>query len=447
MKRTLISLVGLIIGFISYAQINIAGVYEGQMNDNITRKRMYLNVDFINNVPDFTRIFTEKQAPLNILPKDFMNAKKLKKQFAGQMAPAFARYNSKTIFSETEEIKIFNPTIENGIVTAEWENHEGAKGRCFIIIHPDRSLQILGLTTLHPDLGPDNLVLSLQEDKLPAGATPYITPSELLPLINKRYCREILWKAKVNRSNGIPHIPLSVDVSKVRRIGNNVLVPVTWNNKNSKPIQLALDIIGQNEYATVNGTDKCGVYTADINPGKTLDPNDITLIWYEITGVPLNAQKLDNFKIKGRAPDSPRSTEKNPYGDFEYVIEDVVIPELKPSNYEGCFTSDGDLIVIVDNVTSQDKDLVIDFRLANDSNRDKKIYSNEAIARTPSGEEFQASVQIPEDLYAESTIKCQVTVKGAARETLKMVRIPIKVNERQIYFNALIQLSNISVNR
>lgn len=120
MKRLLFAIVCLLIGQISHAQVNLAGVYEGEMNDNITRKRMYANLDFLNEVPDFTQIFKEKTAAMKILPSDFMNAKKLKKNFSGQTAPGFIRYNSKTLFSSTEELKLTNPRIENGVLTAEW---------------------------------------------------------------------------------------------------------------------------------------------------------------------------------------------------------------------------------------------------------------------------------------------------------------------------------------
>ncbi|MDE6287242.1 MAG: hypothetical protein K2M00_00480, partial [Muribaculaceae bacterium] len=183
MKRILFALAGLLIGLMSSAQVNLAGVYEGDMNDNITRKRMYVNLDFLNGVPDFTQIFTEKKAPLKILPNDFMNAKKLKKQFAGQTAPGFIRYNSKTLFSSTEEIKLTNPRIDNGILVCDWINHDGETGKCFIIVNPDNSIQFLGLTTMATDLGPDNLVLTLVENKLQAGVHPYVSEPELLVYI------------------------------------------------------------------------------------------------------------------------------------------------------------------------------------------------------------------------------------------------------------------------
>lgn len=442
MKKLIIGIFALTLPLLATAQVPLAGVYEGQMNDNITRKRMYLDIDFINGVPDFTQTFTEKTAPLKILPSDFMNAKKLKKDFKGTTAPAFARYNSKTLFSFTEEIKITNPVLEDGVLMADWINNEGKKGRCFIVVNPDRSLRILGMTSLDRDLGPDNLVMTLVNDKVPSGVTPYITPADKLPLIEKRYLREFVWKPKVDKSNGIPNTNVTIDPAKVRRAGNSILVYPQWTNKNSKGFPMAMNHnpFDRNEFAIVNGDMGCNVsIIGDLQ--VNLPSTEPVTRPFIIRNVPLNAEKIDILKIQGRAQDSPRSTEKNPYGEFEYKFSNIVLPELRPSNYPDCFVTDTDLILEIVSMEKQDKNFVISFKLTNDSNRDKDLFTRDGIAKTTDGEEIRTECSLPKSLPAGDTVKGTITVPNVGNDQLRVVRQAIHVNERQVDFDCIIQIS------
>lgn len=164
-------------GALAADPINLAGVYECNTNPESVRKQMYLTLDFAGgSVPDLTQVFTGKEASFKLLPKDFMNAKKQKKAFAGQKAPGFGKFKSKFLFSNTYEFKLSNPRVKDGYILADWVDHDGSKGECKIIANPDRTLQILGLTKLTRDLNPDNVTLALVEDRLPAGAQPFVTP-------------------------------------------------------------------------------------------------------------------------------------------------------------------------------------------------------------------------------------------------------------------------------
>lgn len=439
--RIITSALALLLSVAMQAQINLAGTYEGEMNDNITRKRMYANLDFINGVPDFTQIFTSKESPLKILPKDFMNAKKLKKNFIGQTAPGFIRYNTKTIFSDTEEIKLTNPQLENGILTAEWINHDGKKGKCFIIANPDNTIQILGLTTLDPEFGPDNLVLTRTESKLPEGAQPYVTAPENIGLANKRYCREILWHAKYDNSKGLSGVKPTVNINQVRRIGNDILLPVQFTNSSSKvagPYFGAHNPFENNEFATVCGAPH-RIISADSNMEKSIGSNETAMQRFVVVGVPLDAQKIDVAKIKGRAQYT-HSTEKNPYGDFEYKITDIVIPELQPSNYQGTFITDSDIQVISDGVQQEGKNIIVNFTLANHSGREKQLRANDkGIARSQDGEEYSCTASIPELLGPNDAVKGTLTIIDAANAQIKMARIPIHIEERNIDFTAILQ--------
>lgn len=439
--RNIVTAVALLLSVATQAQINLAGTYEGQMNDNITRKRMYANLDFINGVPDFTQVFTSKEAPLKILPKDFMNAKKLKKNFVGQTAPGFIRYNTKTIFSDTEEIKLINPQLENGILTAEWINHDGKKGKCFIIANPDNTIQILGLTVLDTDFGPDNLVLNRTESKLAPGEQPFVTSPENISLTNKRYCREALWRGKFDNSKGLSGLKPAVDINQVRRIGNDILVPVQFSNtasKEARPYFGDHNPFERNELSTVNGA-PCRVFSADGNLEKSIGPKETAMQRFIIEGAPFDAQKIDVMKIKGRAQYT-HSTDKNPYGDFEYKITDLVIPELQPSNRLGVFITDSDIQVNFDGVEKEGKNLIVNFTLANHSGREKKLITNDkGIARTQDGEEFQCTVKLPEVLGPDGVVKGKLTIENAASADIRMARIPINITERNLNYKVTLQ--------
>lgn len=438
MKRFIFAMTGLLIALMSSAQVNLAGVYEGEMNDNITRKRMYANLDFLRGVPDFTQIFTEKKAPMKILPADFMNAKKLKKSFAGQTAPGFLRFNSKTLFSFTEEIKLTNPRIEDGVLVCDWVNHDGDTGKCFIIVNPDKTIQFLGLTTLDPDLGPDNLVLTQVEDKLPSQVQPYVTSPNLLSYINNRYCREILWKLKIDSSKGLSGMKVTVNPDQVRRIGKNILLPVQLHNNTSKDARhiFGAHVHQRNEFAEINGE---RFYVTALSGEKNIGPNETSLQYFPILDVPLDAQKFDNVKIQGRA--TTHSTDRNPYGDYEYIISNIVIPELQPSNRQGTYITDSDIQVNFNGAVTEGKNLVINFTLINRSGREKElVIRDRGIARTQDGDEYPCFVEVPRSLMANDQVKGTLTIPDAASVNIKMARCPIYIKERTVDFEAMLYI-------
>ncbi|WP_288317747.1 hypothetical protein [Xylanibacter caecicola] len=145
-------------------KINLAGIYELNIKKDGGTHQMYLELDFVNNRPDFTQTFTGKTADLKLLPEDFMNAKKLKQRFKGTTAPGFGRYREKYLLSITEEFRITNPHIKKGVVIADWENEMGKTGKVIIIPNEDGSVITYGLTELDRSLSPDGMWLELVKD-------------------------------------------------------------------------------------------------------------------------------------------------------------------------------------------------------------------------------------------------------------------------------------------
>lgn len=146
--------------------MNLAGVYEANTKANGGVRQIYAVLDFnTSQVKDFTRLFTDKTAQFQLLPEDFMNAKKLKKTFSGSTAAGFVKYRERFLLAITEELKLTNPRMEAGMIVADWENHSGAKGTCGIIVKEDNSIEFVGLTSLERNLNPDGLIVTCVEDR------------------------------------------------------------------------------------------------------------------------------------------------------------------------------------------------------------------------------------------------------------------------------------------
>lgn len=209
--------------------INLAGTYECNSNPQSVRKQMYLTIDFLNRqVPDFTQVFTTKESSFKLLPKDFMNAKKLKKNFAGQKAPGFGKFKSKFLFSNTYEFKLSNPRVKDGVIIADWEDNNAKKGECTIIAYPDGTLRILGLTSLTRDLSPDNVTLTRVVNALPSGAEPFVTPQAVADfLVNE--ADKLLVTPKVTPFDK----ELELKVDGARQIGDRVEIDMKLRNKSN----------------------------------------------------------------------------------------------------------------------------------------------------------------------------------------------------------------------
>lgn len=263
--------------------INLAGVYEGNVKKNGLRKQIYLTLDFINGTPDFTQVFTGKEATFKTLPADFMNAKKLNRAFAGTSAPGFGKYKSKILISNSDEFKIFNPHVDNGVIFAEWVSASGSKGQCVIIVNPDRSLQILGLTNFSRDISPDDMMLTLVEDRLPGGSDPYITPTAMAAFTIGEYQKNLVKPSVESIADDI-----SMEVVNAVQQGNQVVINMRAKNMTNYDNLKLLPYPGalpEGVAVAQNGT-KYTSFSTDY-PGKT----------GKSTEVPMKKGKWSDFQI------------------------------------------------------------------------------------------------------------------------------------------------------
>lgn len=229
LKLLFFALLMLPIALQAQEKLNLAGVYEANVKDVISSKMMYAVLDFNNcAAKDFTQLFTEKTAQFKQLPEDFMNAKKLKRNFAGTTAAGFVKFREKTLFALTEEMKLTNPRMEQGMIVADWQNTAGAKGTCGIIVKDDNSIEFVGLTSLERSLSPDGLTVTCVEDRCltdqprakgtPEGIKNYLAADTKQEAVRSA---QAVNSSSVNATQRVSGVP-----AKPHRTANTILITV-----------------------------------------------------------------------------------------------------------------------------------------------------------------------------------------------------------------------------
>ena len=212
--------------------INLAGVFEVNSKVDGLTKQMYAVLDFNNlAVKDFTQQFSSPTAKFSTLPEDFMNSKKLKKSFAGQTAAGYVKFREKYLLSATDEIKLTNPRLEDGVIMVDWETHQGVKGSCAMRVNKDKSIEFLGLTSMERSLSPDNLTVACVEDRSMSNKEPVATQDEAWSKYKKLYS---LRSIRTKVSSPLPY--LKVDYRICEQIDNVIVVKMVLTNKGSQMI-------------------------------------------------------------------------------------------------------------------------------------------------------------------------------------------------------------------
>lgn len=438
-KQLLLTALVSVFALSASAQANLSGVYEADKGS----KQMYVDIDFLNGgVPDFTQQFRDKTAKFKIVPDDFMNAKKLKKNFAGTKSEGFVRFKEKTLWSTTTEMRLSNPVLKDGVLTADWESSEGEKGKCFVIANGDGSIQIKGLMKGDRSLTPDDVVLTLAKNKLPEGTAPYVTPKDKYDYIALEY-KKMLGPQKGDAKNGIPKVRVTIADWNMHRTGDKVMFFPVWTNYSSKTIDgivVNTNDFEANEFAMVDGE---GPYHTGGDKTMFTLPADKEKVSFPmwVSKVPLDARKISRLTISGRAQNSERATEKNPYGDFEYKFSNLEIPRFAACNQPGFVVADTDLKLEIKNIEKVGNNLVVTFTLTNESKYDKQIFAvstNNGTARSAGGEELATSLEMGESLPAGETVKGVLTVINGANETIKTLRHPLNMRDRRYDYNSML---------
>lgn len=166
LKLLFFALLMLPIALQAQEKLNLAGVYEANVKKDGSTRQIYAVLDFNNcAVQDFTQLFTTPTSQFKMVPEDFLKAKKLKRRFAGTTAAGFVKYREKTLLAVSVEMKLTNPRMENGMILTDWEDHQGNKGTCGIIVNDDNSILFVGLSDLPRNLNADEVTATCVEDR------------------------------------------------------------------------------------------------------------------------------------------------------------------------------------------------------------------------------------------------------------------------------------------
>lgn len=172
--------------------------------------------------------------------------------------------------------------------------------------------------------------------------------------------------------NGIKGITMSVNTERMHRSGDEVqfnLMVINGTSKDENNVGLSF----MDSEVVIDGDENCPI-DGEIKWGSiNLPANETTGINTWISKVPLNAEKITSIKLVGRAPNSSKSTDKNPYGNYDYRFTNIALPSFLESNIPGCVFYDNEILLNVGEISVNGKDLVVEFTLTNKGRKDYSI--------------------------------------------------------------------------
>lgn len=249
-----------------------------------------------------------------------------------------------------------------------------------------------------------------------------------------------------NDRHGIKGISMSINGERMHRSGDEVQFNLMVTNSTSKDENnVALSFMDSE--VVIDGDEKCPI-DGKVNWGAiNLPANETTGINTWISKIPLNAEMITSIKLVGRAPDSSKSTDNNPYGNYDYRFTNISLPAFLESNKPGCVFYDNEILLNVGETYVNGKDLVVEFMLTNKGRKDYSIRVADygrGSARTAEGEEYQVSTQFPSSLPVGEPIKGQIVIKGGADEIFSTVRQGFNLSQNSNQWNPGLLLRNIS---
>lgn len=249
-----------------------------------------------------------------------------------------------------------------------------------------------------------------------------------------------------NGSNGIKGITMSINTERMHRSGDEVqfnLMVINGTSKDENNVGLSF----MDSEVVIDGDENCPI-DGEIKWGSiNLPANETTGINTWISKIPLNAEKITSIKLVGRAPNSSKSTNNNPYGNYDYRFTNIALPSFLESNMPGCVFYDNEILLNVGEISVNGKDLVVEFTLTNKGRKDYSIEVSDygrGSARTVEGEEYQVSTKFPNNLPVDEVVKGQLVIAGGANESFTTIRQQFKLSQGTNYWKPGLLLRNIS---
>lgn len=241
-----------------------------------------------------------------------------------------------------------------------------------------------------------------------------------------------------NDKNGVPGMTVSINDARIRHSGQEVVFYPIFRQTGNKNIGILS--IDNNDYAWIDDEGPIGTYMPRTLVEVPSDGEPVAP-YVELRDVPLNATAFTKLKIVGRAPDSPKVSDNNYYGDFTYTFSNIPIPQFKKVAPDaakglpgGMFTDNEiELALIGSEVINGDG--YIYFTLTNVGRSNKQLQAKDGYATTLDGERLSTTVKIPQTLDSGDTVKGTLIVPEWASQRFSSVKHNFYVGEKDFHWN------------
>lgn len=236
-----------------------------------------------------------------------------------------------------------------------------------------------------------------------------------------------------NDKNGVPGMTVSINDARIRHSGREVVFYPIFRQEGPKNIGMLY--IDNNDYAWIDDEGPIGIYMPDTMVEVPSDGDPIAHK-VEVRNVPLNATAFTKLKIVGRAPNSPKVSDNNYYGDFTYTFSNVPIPQFKQvaadrtKNLPGGLFTDNEIELAIIDGELINGDGYIYFTLTNVGKSDKQILAKDGYATTMDGERLATYVKIPQTLDAGESVNGTLLVPDYANRRFSSVKHNFHVIEK-----------------
>lgn len=223
---------------------------------------------------------------------------------------------------------------------------------------------------------------------------------------------------------------VTVELLPAKRIGEGVMIPLRWKNESGSDFQILIGYRGVGDDATYAVLDNGKKVYLDIDNNRPETKSGIPHLSYLwIDKADGNVKQIDTIIIEGRAPNSPKSTDTNYYGEYAYTLTNIPVPGIQfgPTSKSAFLNPDFTLGQV--KATKADGNLILEYTLTNNTSDTKELaYYNSndaAYAYDTNGKKYRLTTSAPKEYPAGVPVKVTTTINGAADvETFSAIMFP-----------------------
>lgn len=236
-----------------------------------------------------------------------------------------------------------------------------------------------------------------------------------------------------NDKNGVPGMTVSINDARIRHSGQEVMFYPIFRQTGNKNIGMLY--IDNNDYAWIDDEGPIGIYMPDTMVEVPADGEPVAH-YVQVRDVPQNATAFTKLKIVGRAPNSPKVSDNNYYGDFTYTFSNIPVPQFRKvaadqtKQLPGGMFTDNEIELAITGGEQINGDGYCYFTLTNVGKSDKQIQAKDGYATTMDGERISTTVKIPQTLDSGDTVKGVLIVPDYAKQKFSSVKHNFHVGEK-----------------